>query len=454
LTFAPPGSSATEHPQLTLFSALWASATLFHLASYDRWMQTPLTALTAVAAAALLLRPSSAGRLAALALAQIADVYTMAPDVSNHWFVTFFVNATVLLAMLAQMARQRTGRVNASEFFERFAPAVRVEVLAFYFFTVFHKLNTSFLDPALSCGAVFYRRQAEFLGFLPSGAWAEVGNIWLTLLVEAAIPILLWTSPTRSIGILVAMAFHGVIGLNPLSGFYNFSSMIFAVLSLFLSPDVAERLLDRWKRAVRAMPLLGWVAFTVLAAAIAVAGWVGLVWDQWIIAWIVYAGICLWAFVIEAFKRQLQDTTPLFRIRGAQWVVPPLLVLNGITPYLGLKTENAFAMFSNLRTEGGVSNHLIAPAGAQLFRYQDDLVQVTSSSNRLLTAVARDGLLIPYFEVRSRPRASVAYRLNGGEVRWDRVADDPRYPGPVPVLLRKALAFRPVDPGPDQRCRH
>jgi hypothetical protein len=50
---------------------------------------------------------------------------------------------------------------------------------------------------------------------------------------------------------------------------------------------------------------------------------------------------------------------------------------NGVTPYLGLKTVANYSMFSNLRTEGGQSNHLLIPAG-QFFlaEYQTDLVRV------------------------------------------------------------------------------
>src|SRR6266704_2162953 len=59
------------------------------------------------------------------------------------------------------------------------------------------------------------------------------------------------------------------------------------------------------------------------------------------------------------------------------WLIPLIALGNGVTPYLGLKTVANYSMFSNLRTEGGQTNHLLIPAG-QFFlaEYQTDLVRV------------------------------------------------------------------------------
>jgi hypothetical protein len=444
--------SAIADARFRLFAFLWGAATLFHLASFNRWTQTSLTTLAAVAAVWLLLRPSSPTRLAILAIIQIAEVYDRAPDLSNHWLFTAFVNATVLASIGMLLVEQRRFAIDRSRLFTSFAPAVRVQVLLLYFFTVFHKLNTSFLDPALSCGAFFYARQAEMLGILPGGYRAQAANIAFTLLIEAAIPILLFVRSTRPAGILVAMVFHGLIGINPLSGFYNFSSMIFAVLVLFLPEAAAAQCVMRWTSLVRAMPAIGWVVSIVFAAELVLTVWVGLVRDPVVPIWIGFAAVALIAILSVAFTAP--PDTASFRLRGAQLFLPVLVAVNGLTPYLGLKTEHAFSMFSNLRTEGGVSNHLLVPAGPRPFRYQDDLVEVVESSDPFLRNVARDRELVPYFELWRRPRASVVYRANGDVVRLKRVADDARYPGPMPDLLGRLLLFRAVDPGPDQRCRH
>merc|ERR1712113_392661 len=55
-------------------------------------------------------------------------------------------------------------------------------------------------------------------------------------------------------------------------------------------------------------------------------------------------------------------------------------VLNGASPYLGLKTQYTWSLFSNLRVEDGVSNHLFIPASSQLFGYTGECVTVMKTN--------------------------------------------------------------------------
>jgi len=53
-----------------------------------------------------------------------------------------------------------------------------------------------------------------------------------------------------------------------------------------------------------------------------------------------------------------------------------LLFLYGMTPYLGLRTAGNFTMFSNLRTEGTFSNHLLLRSNPiKVWGYQEDVVR-------------------------------------------------------------------------------
>ena len=54
-----------------------------------------------------------------------------------------------------------------------------------------------------------------------------------------------------------------------------------------------------------------------------------------------------------------------------------LILFHGMTPYLGLRTAGNFSMFSNLSTEGSVSNHLLLSSNPLKFwGYQEDVVEV------------------------------------------------------------------------------
>ena len=168
---------------------------------------------------------------------------------SNHTLFAAAVASTRCSSALAVLdhSRPALSRSTASTLFGAFAPAVRWSLVAFYFFAAFHKLNSDWFDPSVSCGALFYAREREVFPFLPaSNALRDRPRIHGSLAFEMAIPMLLAFRPTRHLGVLTGMVFHWILATNPLSGFYNFSSMLFAVFALFLSgpfvSDAAELL--------------------------------------------------------------------------------------------------------------------------------------------------------------------------------------------------------------------
>ena len=60
-------------------------------------------------------------------------------------------------------------------------------------------------------------------------------------------------------------------------------------------------------------------------------------------------------------------------------------VLHGLTGYLGLRTAGNFTMFSNLRTEGPRSNHLLLGSNPlKVWGYQEDVVRFTAFDDRLV----------------------------------------------------------------------
>ena len=77
-----------------------------------------------------------------------------------------------------------------------------------------------------------------------------------------------------------------------------------------------------------------------------------------------------------------------------------MLIMNGLSPYLGLKTQTAFSMFSNLRTEGGLTNHLFMPLDLMVSNTTLNLVTVESSNSRWLQKTVNAGDLVPFFELR------------------------------------------------------
>lgn len=217
--------ATAEGRALATFACLWASATVFHLASYDQWALTPGHFALLVAAGGVLARPAAPRRLLVLAALQVFEVLVMSPQVSNHWLFTGIVNLTWIVVFVGSAVARRRWDAPAGELYRQFAPLARLELLILYLFVVLHKLNWDFFDPEVSCGARFYFAQAERFGVLPRSPGLALACAWLTIVTEATIPLLLVFPRTRLGGVILGAVFHWLIGLNPISGFYNFSSI-------------------------------------------------------------------------------------------------------------------------------------------------------------------------------------------------------------------------------------
>jgi hypothetical protein len=131
--------------------------------------------------------------------------------------------------------------------------------------------------------------------------------------------------------------------------------------------------------------------------------------------------------------------------------VVALVFLNGLSPYLGLKTETSFAMYSNLRTEPGFENHLFMPALA-LAPYQSELVLVTAASDHeLRQSIGRAPLPLVKLrrlaaEAADPQHFQVDYVLarTGQAFSVSDASRDPVLGAPLSYAERKFLRFRDI----------
>jgi hypothetical protein len=453
-----------------LFGALWGLATLFHQAApkkvwVDELTDYPLT----LAACWLLLRPSSPSRLAFLAVIQLIDVFVSSPLRSNHWMFTGFAAGYILIAWGREAWAARDWRLDPTRCFARFAPAIRLSVYVLYFFVVFHKLNDDFLDPTVSCGPVLYERAIEVWPALPQSAAIDWLTIGATLLIEAAIPILLAIRRTRAVGILVAVGFHSALAANPF--YVNFSAMLIALMVCFADRGSLDafRASRIGRSMVGAYARLGGarkptvVALVFLAAAAAIYADRQHVEAVDLAAQWSYLALALAAMVFCAVAWRagaLSDPRAgIWPLHAGQLGLVVFWALNGTAPYLGLKTETSLAMYSNLRTEGTrPSNHLIIRRPADVLGLQRDLVRVVDGSNSTLRRLERKDQLVTWFEFRSylarHPELSVRYERYEREWLVLRAGADDELSRPHPWWIRKLLLFRTVDGREQTHCSH
>lgn len=464
-----------------IFSFMWAVALLAHMGKGGHFASSkPHVMLLTAGSVLLLLHPGSLALFTAVLVVQLVGIVIDLPLVTNHWYFMTLSHVAMLLCMVG-LAIAQHGRVDRQAFFRAYRPALAASLILLYVLVTVCKINTDFFDPAKSAAAGMYGWLTNKLPVLADTRTGRLFVIWCTLLIEGGIPLLLIFPATRVAGLLVGWAFHFVLGFN---GFSDFSALMLACYVAFLPNDFPARLravVDEdprigatWMVIQRAFqhPVAPYLLIG-LALAPSVLGMLQVVPFELLrrvtilgsrLLWMISAVIVLW-FYLAAIRRPKPETAPkpvepasdrLARVLA--WSGPLLILANGLTPYVGLKTDSAFTMFSNLQTEGENWNHLFLPKAMRVFPFQNDLVEVIDSSDPHLRSASREGTRWIYFEFQDymsrRPDASVIYVYRGERREVPRVAEDPILSKPVNPVLRKLFFFRSVVPPERNVLRH
>lgn len=233
--------------------------------------------------------------------------------------------------------------------------------VATYLVAVFHKLNSGFVDPALSCASHGWRRLAEEAGALglatsPPGAEAFPHVI---LAFELAIAVLLVLRPRA--GVSLAAIFHVplTLALAPAFAFVMAVGWV-AALGHDAVRGIVTTLAARWR-----------VALVLVATAWCALAWVTLPEARWLAALklALLLGVAVAAWLPVPGQAVVADTGADglhgWRARALPAVAVLVFVLNAATPYLGTQFQHTGAMLSNLRIDSGCWNHLLVPESAR-----------------------------------------------------------------------------------------
>ncbi|KMW56557.1 hypothetical protein AIOL_001511 [Candidatus Rhodobacter oscarellae] len=408
-----------------------------------------------------ILLPRLKGILVANSLS-FATIYLMASPVASNNQTTAFFFALVVLG--ATWTTFWAGRQSGSrdDHFELIARAGRWLLPSMYFFGIYHKINTDFLDPAVSCAVVLY--EALFNGsWLSNWNFGQYGAIHATFVFEGIAMVALFIPRLKVYGMLIGIPFHLIIGFTGYAYYKDFSTIVLVLYSLFIpraayaaafaaiarysgNGNLALRL-GRWA-------LVGFVCAYVITGAMRDAHGLMPTHEIMVPFFAIY-GICFYLFAVICTPRH----GSLAPKRAAGWlmVVPLIYFLNGWSPYLGLKTESSISMYSNLHTEGGQTNHLIHGVIPATWSYQNDLVTpVSSNSPAFDAAYIGTGLALVRYEfdrlLATQPGPSVTVATTEGIVSSDAgwvntyLTSNP--------IAQNFLIFKPVDLNHPKVCSH
>lgn len=448
-------SVSSEAARFRLFALFWGGQTILEMGKWGEMLASSQQFLVFSLACLVCLRPGLPLRLLCLAVVQVLVALTKMPWLTNHTIVNTVANLT-LVASLLPVLRGRTGGpawshfgalVSGNEDFREqfgtdwiryFAPLLRTELLLVYGWATFHKLNSDWFDPEQSCAVIFWNRM---VGFTP---WTQGLGVlgfcmpYVALGIEILLPVLLARRRWRMAGILSGLCFHLMLGLV---GFYRFSAIVTALYCLFLPDWVVVAVDEQWAAwQLRWGQLPRWLVYCVSLPARRVysaltgvaaflvlirfpmsfpqpplvlvreqilaqrAGWSLLFQILWLAA---TAGVFAMLLVVVRRYRFHTDRPQRVRVPGWLWIFPILTMLNGASPYLGIKTEASFSMFSNLRTAGTQSNHLLIRVPMALVSEGTDFVEISETTDGELQRVRDSNYQLAWMELCSYAEARI-----------------------------------------------
>ena len=325
-----------------------------------------------------------------------------------------------LLAISLFIARRRVecGWRRFNEDYEQNAVLIfRWLALTTLFFAGFHKLNSDFFTPSVSCEQVV--KQYALRNWSLPGLESALGmtSPLLIVVLESVAPIVLLLQ-CRRVGVVVVTTFFGGIALT---------DALVVTLCIIL-PSLAFLEMEDWE-ALRK----GWkkMAFGVLAILVV---WLPMSAAQYrgsrpwlqpaLYQCILISTLAAMIFLclkdlaaalkrmrVQPCKSVLKDSLNAFgwgRPVMFHWAWPDggilaawiaILFLNGLSPYLGIKFNYSFAMLSNLRVDDARWNHFIVPKWVRLTPYDGYVhvlfAEVRAEEARLLAPKVRGLRLKP-----------------------------------------------------------
>ena len=429
-----------------IFATFFALFSVFHFFNYAFEYQRfpPSWDMFLVFGAALgtFFRPSSARVLFALMLVSTISTIVQAPIQSNHTMVRSAALLGYWMSFFTAMARND----RVSLIFERFAPAGCAALLVMYFFGIFHKINTDFLDPATSCAMALWQLMPRPLSML-DGPVIEQMAIYGTFIVEGAIVLALLIRRFRHVGIAAGITFHLLLSLSGYAMYISFTMLALALHTLFLNEKAARAIIDsrfvllvRRKLAEPVYKLLA-LSFILWLAAFSFVG------SYTLASLAAFPLILPFCWAVLRYGGEPGAYVPRWQTLSIGMVVGALFFINCSLPYAGLKTAQAVNMFANLRLEAGQSNHLIFTSDRRPFRYLDDVAVIEGSE---LGIVYYD--LLAWLE--QHPDKSLTFEMNGKTYRNQNAET---LAGDIeqrlhPAWFRKWFHFQPVHLGQPEPC--
>lgn len=498
------------------FGLLYMIATFLELS--EVWKHPVYTAAILVwIVVAVFTRVTRVTLLVFLAVATAHFVWLL-PDVANHVNLMVFVNV-FMMTMIGWSLTRPDLVTSDDDYYRMFRPFLQSTLILVYVLAGFHKLNVDFLNPEVSCVDQTFARlrrmaRSDVLG-IPTPVWMTAlatGVTWV--LSRGTSPVLRVCVAIATAGVTMAtLVVLGVDRFRPLR-----ELMIPPTIAVVLGWELVGGAALAFPSLQLPMIAFSWVMHASLAmvrfvdfgglALVLLCSFVPESHQRMMGESVaigrgsltiprpkIYAGFCVAAGIVSPFsapgagllfntgalcllwplvRTQILrigpawEGIPLRRGRMPLWLAlaPLLLVLYAGTSYLGLRTAGNFSMFSNLRTEGDRSNHLLLGSNPlKIWGYQEDVVRFIAIDDRTARVGHQyhylQGQLLPVVEFRKLVLAwtqagmvvPLTFEYNGVTYVTDDIVNDPTWRTSGRDLEMRLMDFRLIQPDGPNRCR-
>ncbi len=472
-----PVQANTAPTYATVFIWLFAVSASWHYTSSSGdivryWLRydalvTPLMFLSIATAFIAACYPGRTAALMLFSVTQLVAIALQFPFVADHLVMELFLNLSIVLSFAWLAVKRRTFRIGTDELFELFSPIGRWLLITMYFFGTFHKINPGFMSLGSSCAVPFIKGFALPESLLGE-AWLQYAAIYGTLIFEAIAMLLLLSARTKYFGMLLGMSFHFVIGISGFGTLAHFSAFAMALHALFVPSGFGERiyrdpLVPAFIKSGNGFRVL---TIALMSLQVVFALHLGTTRQGYLVNSLFGAFALVLMYLVFRHGRMLPGDAP-YRLKS-QWLplnlIPIWFFVHCMSPYIGLGTGGTIAMFSGLRTEGGISNHYVIRRPIPLFPYQDTVIHIEAASNPSLQAAAEDKQAMVMFDFQRhfmhRETLALPLRVRVGGSTY--TIEDPdafvkfanEHFRQQSWLERKYMSFRLVDEPRPNRCRH
>lgn len=445
------------------------------------------------------------------------------PDVANHVNFLIYLNLTLMAGMVYAWIKQ----ASANHYYAMMRPVLRASLLGVYFWAGFHKLNTDFLNPQVSCSSMMLYRILDmvqsnllgipviliFIALTLTGLWQGLihprlqpsrfqkalwigglscggvlfytfifasqdfvllpdfilhANIYLVLGWELLGSILLFVPRFQAPILLFSWLMHAFIAMI---GFVDFSALAGSLLFTFI-PD---HYLQHWqeqseislggRKIHRARLYFG---INVLAGVFSALYYLAyLDFNIKVTAGAIFnlaSVIFLWPILTQLFtSKNRPEWKGISVINGSMPKFMGVFLIGlccfGLMPYLGLRTAGTFSMFSNLRTEGPRSNHLLLASNPlKRWGYQEDVVWILDLPPEVVDMDTKNaelvGSALPIVEFRkiiydwtqADQTVPVVFEYQGQTYDSPNIVQDPAWQTPRRNWEMYWMDFRVIEP--------